>query len=128
MLLRNIQESDIAFVYSTWLKGLRYGNDTFKQMKADTFFKHYEAVLDSYFKRPYFKVVIACLKDDPDIILGWAATEKDIVHFAFVKKAWRQQGILNSMLQNYVIHNCTHLTKIGNAIRLLKAIEFNPFL
>lgn len=126
--IRNITEADVPFIYSTWLKGLRYGNETFKQMEADVFFKNYEPILDAHFKRSGFRCIVACLKDEPDVILGWAAVQYTILHFSFVKKAWRAQGIMNRMLQHSEIRSCSHLTKAGNAIRVKKGWEFNPFL
>lgn len=126
--LRSLQPNDINFLYSTFLRGAYYGNDFYKKIDKQAFFEHYERVLAHMLAKPSLNVVIACLADEPDIILGWVAYEGKTLHWAYTKDAWRRRGIANKMLISCNISTVTHLTKIGEDIRLRKGWGFNPFL
>lgn len=44
-------------------------------------------------------VRVCCLREDPDVILGYAICEGDhILHYVHVKEAWRKFGIATSLL------------------------------
>ena len=126
--IRSLEASDINFIYSTYLRGLYYGNDYFKEMQKDAFFSAYEARLLSLLVKPSINVRIACLSDSPDIILGYALLEPKtaVAHFVFVKEAWRKQGIAKTLL-NAPISTVTSITKLGNELRKRKQWVFNPF-
>jgi len=121
--------ADKAFVLSTWLRGLRYGNDWFEAIDADPYFRIYQTVIESILSRPGTKVDVACLKDDEDVILGYSVYQPSYLHWIFVKKAWRGIKIGKALMPNDIV-SVTHLTAIGRKL-LLKSptkITFNPFL
>lgn len=131
--LRIGQPDDLNFVYSTWLKGLYYGDSWFSDIPKDIFMKKYHAVLDGILKRNNTTLIVACLKDDPDTILGysvasWHPTDPGyVLHWAFVKSPWRRIGIGKSLMPPGVV-SVSHLTKVGKA--LLPKIQdavFDPF-
>lgn len=124
---RPVQPNDINFLYSTFLRGTYYGNDFYKKIDKKAFFEHYERVLAHMLAKPTLTIRVACLADEPDIILGWTAYEGETLHFSYTKDAWRQKGIAKSLLQDANINTVTHLTKIGDDIRSRKGWKFDPF-
>lgn len=128
--LRPYRPTDEGLIYSSWLKALRYGNDWFSHIAPVSFFTHYRKVIDSILSRPGIEIRIACLKDEPDVIVGYSIFEKrlalSILHWVFVKHDWRGIGIANQLLPPF--DRITHLTKIGRAIKIKKDLIFDPFL
>lgn len=123
--LRDPQPGDINFLLSTMLKGLYYGSKFWGLVDQDSFFTNYE---------PYLKtaminnnISIACLADDPDIILGYSVYKGSNLQFIFVKKSYRKLGV-GKLLYPSGIETVSHLTDIGNSIRLKLGLKFNPFI
>mgnify|MGYP006270041487 CR=1 FL=1 len=124
--LRDLLEWDVNFIYQTWLKGLYYGSDFWKQMKGDTYYSTYKRLIERILVTPGTKVKIACLKEDPEVVIGYAVYTGDTLHWAFVKPQWRKMGIAKAIIPD-TIKKVTHLTKVGKSLKP-KAWEFNPFL
>jgi hypothetical protein len=126
--LRVMVESDKNFVMSTIMKGLYYGESWFSEIPKQTFMIEYHKVIEFLLNKPTTHVVVACLREDPDVILGYSiCTAPDIAHWVFIKKSWRGIGIANSLVPKDVRY-ATHLTKTGLSIIRKKNIDFNPFM
>lgn len=123
--IRLAKESDLAFIYATCLRGLYYGNPFYGAINKTAFFENYPSVLEKIIRKS--DVIIACLSEDEDVILGYALVENNIIHWISVKEAWRMQGIARKLLNGYTIDTVTHTTKVGEAIRNKKAWTLNPF-
>lgn len=129
--IRDLKPLDVHFVYATWLKGLYYGNDWFREIPQDLYFERYHPVVGAILKKPGVFVRVACLKDETDVILGYAVLERKTdtattLHWAFTKQAWRKIGIMKSLIPEGVTQ-VSHLTKIGKALKPTHW-QFNPFL
>lgn len=125
--LRSHVESDLPFIFSTWLKGLYHGNPLYRKIEQGIFYPKYHKVLEAVLKSS--TVVVACLEDEPDVVLGYAVYRDLTMHWIFVKKAWRKMGIAKQL----VVPNITavsHLTKIGESLIKSKGLnwKFDPFL
>lgn len=125
--VRSAYESDKNFIYSTWLRGVYFGNDWFREIPSDIFYKNYQIYIDKILQRPDTKILIACLLDDKDVILGYVVFENDIIHYVFVKESWRKMGIAK-LLSPDNLKWCTHLTPSGSYLRKKYNIVFNPFI
>jgi hypothetical protein len=127
--IRDLKSTDLNFIYSTWLRGVFYGNDFFNQVDKEAFFDNYPAVLHKIIADKETVVKIACLEDDDDVILGYIVgnPETKALHYAFVKDAWRKNRIATKLLSNANIRLVTHLTKIGDVIRKKMEWKFNPW-
>ncbi len=127
--IRGSVDADRNFILATWLRGLKYGNDWFHAIDSEAYYKHYQAVLQALLDRPTTEVKVACLKDDPDVILGYLVHKGPRIDWVFIKSAWRGIGIARSLIPPGA-HTVTHLTKVGMII-LKKhpelALTFNPF-
>jgi len=124
----HVPKSYESLIFSTWLNSLRYGNEYFKLIEAEPYFKAYSAYITQILSRPNTRVRIAVLTDEPDTALGWAIDEGEVLHYIFVKKDLRRNGIGNALLSKN-IKTFSHLTTQGLKLWNLKdpKLKFNPF-
>lgn len=127
-ITRPYMSSDKNFIYASWLKGLYHGNDWFNEIPTNVFFKNYQGALESILERPNVEILIACLPDDKEVILGYAVLEKNTIHWIFVKESWRKMGIAKELCSTWNITTCSHLTKVGKFLKKKYSLEFNPFI
>lgn len=130
--LYNIRDGvaeDNNFILATFLRGLYYGDSWFSSIPKDIFMKEYKKVAQVLVDKSRTNVKIACLKEDPNVILGYSISSKDstILHFIFVKSIWRKRGIARSLIP-HLPKAVTHLTKLGQKLMTkLPNTIFNPF-
>ncbi len=125
--IRNTVNADRSFIFSTWLRGLRYGNSWFKLIDADSYYKHYHKVIEGLLQHPDTIIKVACLKEDSDVILGYVVYRNNILDYVFVKTAWRNIGIAK-MLVPADFKIVSHLTATGqNMLKKYPGVIFNPF-
>lgn len=129
ILVRDKITEDQKFIHNTWLIALYHGNDWFKEIDFNVFNSNYEKVINGIIAKPSVQIKIACLKEQPDVILAYAVYEGDILHWAYCKEAWRGIGIAKDLIPLKDITTVTHLSKIGRAIRKYNYphLKFNPF-
>src|ERR1700689_3054403 len=113
-IIRDYRESDKAFVMSTWLRGLYYGSEFFKLADKTSFMNHYKLFLDAIISNPKNTILVACLKDEPDTILGYSVLTVDfkVVHWIFVKLLFRNKGVGKSLCPQNP-EKVTHMTDEG---------------
>jgi hypothetical protein len=122
------------FIYSTFLRSLRYGNDWFKIIDSKSYHKAYQALITHILNRSNTEVRVALLSEDLDIALGWSIYEGKTLHYVYVKgsfkdqASFRQLGIGTALLPEEFT-SVSHMTKLGKAIWQEKypKVIFNPF-
>lgn len=125
--VRDYKPEDKNFIMSTWLKGLRYGNDWFEAIDSKIYFEFYNKVLEVILSRPDTVVRVSCLIEDPEVILGYSVYSPTLIHWVFVKRAWRSIGLAKSLVPED-IKTVSHLTTVGKSIiRKRPGMTFNPF-
>lgn len=98
ILIRDHKESDISFVYATWLHTYKHNSYFAKRIRDHVFFKYHHKIIEGILNRTTSKILIAADKADPDVILGYIVyesfgTDTNIVHFIYIKKNFRGFGI-----------------------------------
>lgn len=87
VIIRPAVEADHAFIYATYIRNRYFNRDNNTTLKRSTWsalqHKRLEHILAS---KP---VLVACLSNDPDTILGYAFMDGDNP-FSYVKLAFRQ--------------------------------------
>lgn len=127
--VREGTKDDVNFVLATFLRGLYYGDSWFSFIPKDVFMDNYKNVAAAILKNPDNIVRVACLKDDPSVILGYSLMTADYqtVHWVFVKKAWRDRGIATALTPRHPVY-VSHLTGLGKKLLpKLNGAVFNPF-
>jgi hypothetical protein len=113
-----IPQQYVNLILSPFLTTLKSGNDEFKMIDRDSYFKNYKAYIYSLFDRPESKVNLALLTDpNLDVALGWCLFEKNIVHYVWVKEEVRRTGICKALLPKH-FDIITHRTNVGKNIWL----------
>jgi hypothetical protein len=96
--------------------------------------KNYKAVAEALIAKRTIKV--ACLREDPDVIIGYSILSNDFqtIDWVYVKSSkqpdgttWRNKGVGKSLVPQYPT-SVSHLTVLGK--ELLKKFPntvFNPF-
>lgn len=128
--IRDYAPGDKNFIYASWLRGMYYGESWLSLMEKDVFMASYHKVIENLLDSPSAQIKIACLKDDADVILGYSVMSRiaPVVHWTFVKSAWRGIGIAK-MLVPKETKIVTNLTKSGLAIlRKHPGVTYNPLL
>lgn len=127
--VRDYKIEDKSFILATFLRGLYYGNEFFNIIPKDIFMDNYKRVAEALIDNPRNVVKIACLKEDPDVILGYSILSGDYqtIHWIFVKKLWRNKGISKILLPQFPIA-ITHFTTLGlGLLPKFKECVFDPF-
>lgn len=125
-----MKDQDKNFILATFLRGLYYGDSWFSSIPKQIFMANYKVVAEALLNNNRCAVKIACLKEDPDVILGYSilSANYQVIHWVFVKNSWRQKGIAKSLLPQHP-EAVTHLTKLGQKLLLkFESTVFNPFI
>lgn len=107
---------DSGFIYSTWPKSVYHKPAKPIKMEKSAWFGQFYFYLQAHLRSS--AIYIACLKDSPDTIIGYAILEGIELQFVYIKEMYRSQGIATLLLKNKKIEsvNTNNLTKAGEAI------------
>lgn len=122
--IRPANVDDLPFIYSTWLKNLYYGCPFYRDVDRKTYFSSYKHIVTGLLSRATVKV--CCLKEEPEVVLGYSVHEGEILHWVYVKKAWRGLRIASCLVPPNIAW-VSHLTNIGKKLKP-KDWKFDPFV
>lgn len=113
-------------IVAPFLNSLRYGNDLYKLIDKDAYFLNYAKYIEVLLNRPMAIVKLATLKDET--VLGWSLVEHKTVHYIWVKREVRRQGIGRSLLPKE-FNTISHITHKGINIwvKHFPDVGFNPW-
>jgi hypothetical protein len=118
---------DHAFIMATWLRGAYFGNPWFNLIPMTIYMLSYHTFLENLLQLPGVVVKVACLREDPDVILGYSVSCGTRLHWVFVKSAWRKIGIGRSLLPEK-LESVSHITEVGRSLlKKCPSVIFNPF-
>lgn len=111
---------------ATWLRGQRYGHPYFKAIDRKAYFAKYQGYINSLLQNPQVRVEVACLADEPEIILAYAVYAPGCVIWAYTKKPWRGKGLQKKLLKGD-FRAFSGLSAVGAAIGAKKGWIFDPW-
>jgi len=113
-------------IIAPFLNSLRYGNDLFKLIDKDAYFLSYNKYIELLLQRPSTQVKFAILDDET--VLGWRISELKTLHYIWVKKEVRRQGIGRALMPQE-FDTISHITNKGINIWVnhYPNVKFNPF-
>ena len=127
--IRQALGNDLAFIYSTWLNSYRADSHYRKTCTKFIFFKEYPRVVDLILGRA--TTIVACLPDQPNVIIGYLVHEPGVCHYAFTKESFRKLGVM-STLWNHAFKErevvTSHKTRCVEGAMEFHRVTFNPFL
>lgn len=134
MKIRGRIVGDTEFIASTWLNYVKQYTGIGKSVSKSVFMDNHGELVKKALK--VSNIIVACHKDDPETILGFAVTERashqDVVHFVFVRKELRGKGVGQSLLNVFKKKNrvcITHSTRKENELftKNYSFVEYNPY-
>jgi predicted GNAT family acetyltransferase len=136
--IREYQPADESFVFSSWLNSYQKNSPATEAISKYVFFKFHHPILTRILKRETTEVTIACLKDDPEVVIGYLAIEKletppAIIHFCYVKSAFRRMGIARKLMESSDLNpNECHYTHHTHPVdwwisRMFPKLSYNPY-
>ena len=131
----NIREaigSDLPFIFDTFLKSYKMNSVIGKACRNGVFFDNYRLILDQILDES--SILVACHKDEPTVIFGYIIHDKSILHYIFIKEAFRNLGLAKALYMEglktadpmFGYLYTTHKTFMGDKVN--HNVTFNPFL
>lgn len=92
-----MRADDRNYILSSWTRSYAgRAREAREYATLDAFYEDYGPIVSALLDRS--RVLVAALKEDPDIIVGWLAIEDETLHYALVKPRWRKLGVARWML------------------------------
>jgi hypothetical protein len=132
--LRPATESDVPFIFNSWLRCYRHSLNT-RGCENPVFFAQHHKVLEGICKQA--EVIIACNVEDISQIYGYIAHEKtedvSVIHFIYVKEIYRKFGLSNILLEAIGVTKdtpffYTHRTFVSESLEKKFKMIYNPYL
>jgi GNAT superfamily N-acetyltransferase len=123
---RPVRPEDIPYIYSTILPSAWLGNPFFKKIKREIFFPNYRVIIDSIVQGKEVEILVACFMEDPNLILGYSISCNDVLHYVYVKGAYRRKGLGKMLIPNKQLNKVSHYTTMGEFLDL--NLELDPFV
>jgi hypothetical protein len=123
---KNVPFDFINLIQASFKNSLRYGNDLYKLIDRNDYYAAYEKYIALLLQRPAIIVKFAMLEDQT--ILGWCMIENKTVHYVWVKKEVRRNGICQELLPKDFT-TISHITNkgINMWVNHFPHVKFNPF-
>lgn len=137
LVLRNADESDLPFIYKTWLVNIRASNNLETIIEAKVYFDNHKLLIDRILSKS--ECVLATSPEDTKQIFGFIVFHRmkklDVLHFVHVKAPYRKLGIAGH-LKDFAF-NCelddpplvsTHFTRMAPILTESWNLIFNPYI
>jgi hypothetical protein len=130
--IRPATGGDLPFIYDSFRSSFRTDSDfgqsfsKFNQSYNENFNRH----IDDLLAHPDCQVYVPCRLNDEEIIFGYLISQKELLHYAFMKKAFRRKGIFKSLMEAAGHPGIfTHRTySFQPIINRNPQLTYNPFL
>lgn len=125
--IRPFQFDDLPFIFSSWLKSLRWGNSYFQAIEQDSYFKGQHRAIERVLGDPKTTVKVACLSDASEVLVGYSVYTGDVLHFVYVKEDWRGISLAKDLVPKN-IKTVSNFTRVGLSIlRKHPGVIINPY-
>lgn len=123
--IRKGELSDVDFLYVSWLRPLYHDCNANDEIDRDKFMSFYNKRLTYILARPATEVLVACLAEDPDVIIGYSVIEWRKLWWVYVKKAWREMGIAKKLI-GVRVNSCAYVSDTARGLKP-KDWDVNPY-
>ena len=130
--IRAARDADRNFILASWLHHYKNSSPFAKPILHSVYYKYHHVIVERITTRPTTRIRIACLPDDDSVILGYIVIEqmpdKPCIHFAYVKPAFRGNGILTAFLSDLNINpnECCYTHRTESCTWLVGQGRWNP--
>jgi GNAT superfamily N-acetyltransferase len=124
IVIRQPSSKDHPFIYSTWLRNVYYDITESLRPNQDAYFKSQSAMISKLLQDDRTRVRVAGDTVDDLWIAGYSVSLANELHFIYVRKDFRKQGLATLLLKDLPITHVRTLTKIGADISEKKGLIF----
>jgi hypothetical protein len=137
LIFRDLDESDLAFVYNSWLINFRDSNNLENLIDKKIYFDNQTALIKKILSKS--EVVLASSPEDESQIFGFIVFERfkslNVLHYVYVKSMYRRLGI-GRRLKDYAFEDSeeielpilsTHMTRMSRILTHSWNLIFNPY-
>jgi hypothetical protein len=128
--VRPANQSDIPFIFATWLKS--YRDSKFAELiDSKTYFAAHHALIEILLAKSL--VLIAHPNGKPNVICGWSVTQPNLIHYVYTKAAFQKLGVATILLISSGIDlkattTFTHGSKAANWFApKYTSLTYNPY-
>lgn len=108
-------KSDDPFLFSSWRNSVWFDAHTNNQIDP-VFYRQKTKEIKILLNIPGVETRMACLKNNPDQIVGYSVLNHNTLEFVYVKLDYRNQGVAKLLAKGF-LDIAKPCTKIGNAIK-----------
>ncbi len=134
--IREADQSDVSFIFSSWLKSFQLGAMT-RFVERTIYFNEQHKLIERLLQSS--TVLVACDPDDPGQIYGYLCYEQIegimCVHYTYTKQPFRALGVAKQLLEKsgYDWQNSsgvyTHHTRLGGNLSSYKYnLVYHPYI
>lgn len=123
--LRLATFEDLRFVKSSWFDS--YWNCYAKKKIEGVIYREEMRAAIERTINPTVRVLVAFFPEVPDEVLGWSATEGDVLHYVYVKGVYRRRGIGRGLVPDGTLYYTHGTDASGRAFAQKLGLRFNPF-
>lgn len=132
--LRNATETDVPFIFNSWLKSYR-SSALAGKISNPVYFQFQHQAIERLLKRSQVKML--CSAQDPNDLKGYVVFEQIdgvlVLHYAYIKHSFRRLGLLKYATQELSLGASgfyTHDTPTAAKIIKEKSLKlvYNPYL
>lgn len=128
------KESDMNFIYATFLKSYRFSNPIARAQPKFDYYRNGSNELRRLFADKV-NTIVACDENDQDLIIGFLIHKENIIYYTYTKAAFRGNGVARGMLKaanllEDATYRFTHFTSDVLRLNLLDKFKliYNPYL
>ena len=130
--IRPFEADDTAFLFRTWLTSYRFSPASRGIGNTDYYAGHH-AVIERIVASPTSRAVVACLPESPNVILGYAVADGNVLHYVLTKENFRRFGVASALLSALDFSEPPRLSHVtADWTRFLSrrypASRWNPYL
>lgn len=108
VVVRSVRPDDYNYIISSWLRSFAGRSlDAQRYESIAAFYADYQPVVKDLLARS--TVSVAALQEDQSVIVGWSATEGDVLHYVLTKPRWRRLGVAHILVPNVSVYSHTTL-------------------
>lgn len=134
VVVREAGPGDLNFILKSWLMAVRNTSHLSWGIANARYFAGEQILIKRTLAKA--RTLVACLPDDPELVLGFVVCEPPaLCHFVYVKAALRRQGVARVLLQaagldpvaGFVATVATYELTKGFIREKYPAVEFDPY-
>lgn len=127
IVLREALPGDMALVLDSWQKSLAAAIARGRHTHRFERLLLRRGALDlaqELVRRPGVRVTVAAYDADPSLLVGWACTEEDMLHWVYVRKDYRRAGVCT-----WLVRGCRRMSILTPSVAdvpALRGLKWEP--